>query len=52
MREYSKQVVFKFDEAVRKTINQDDLKTFKRVANEIVELINSRSIYQTEEKTT
>jgi DNA-binding MarR family transcriptional regulator len=50
MREYSKQVVFKFDEAVRKSINHDDLNTFKRVANEIVEIINSRSIYQPEKK--
>lgn len=46
MREYSKQVVFKFDEAVRRSIDLDDLNTFKRVANEIVELISTRSIYQ------
>ena len=50
MREYSKNVVFKFDEAVKKTIDPQDLRTFKRVANEIVELINTRSIYQQEKK--
>ena len=48
MREYSKQVVFKFDEAVKESINSDDLNTFKRVANNIVDLINSKKIYNSD----
>lgn len=48
MREFSKQVVFKFDEAVRETINPDDLEIFKKVANDIVELISSKKIYNSD----
>lgn len=48
MREFSKQVVFKFDEAVKETINPDDLEIFKRVANDIVELISSKKIYNSD----
>lgn len=45
MREYSKQVVIRFDEAVKKTISQKELETFKKVTNSILELINSKKIY-------
>ncbi len=48
MREYSKQVVLRFDEAVKETIPQTDLETFKKVANTILELVNSKKIYLTE----
>ncbi len=48
MREFSKGVVFRFDEAVKKHISSDDLATFKRVANEILDLIQSKNIYTTE----
>ena len=44
MREFSKRVVFGFDEAVNKAVNSEDLKTFK-VTNTILELINSKKIY-------
>jgi len=48
MRDYSKQVVLRFDEAVRESIPQNDLETFKNVANTILELINSKKIYLTD----
>ncbi len=48
MRDYSKQVVLRFDEAVKETIPQTDLETFKKVANTILELVNSKKIYLTE----
>jgi len=48
MREFSKKVVIGFDEAVNKAVNADDLKAFKRVANTILELINSKKIYITD----
>jgi len=51
MREFSKQVVLRFDDAVRESISEDDLNTFKKVANTILELINSKNIYK-EVKTT
>lgn len=46
MREYSKTVVLQFDESVQKNISAVDLKTFKDVANTIVELIQHRKIYK------
>ena len=48
MREYSKQVVLRFDEAVHESIPQKDLDTFKEVAQTIMELISSKKIYNTE----
>jgi len=48
MREYSKQVVIRFDEAVKAAIPTEDLQTFKNVAHAILELINSKKIYDTE----
>ncbi len=45
MREYSKQVVIRFDEAVKEAIKPEELKAFKNVANAILELINSKKIY-------
>ena len=48
MREYSKSVVLRFDEAVRESIDEKDLATFKSVANTILELIYSKKIYNTE----
>ena len=48
MREFSKGVVLKFDEAVNEAIPQEDLKTFNRVANTIMELINNKKIYKSE----
>ena len=51
MRTYSKQVVLRFDEAVKDTVSEDDLKTFRKVANTILELINNKKIYTTEKIT-
>ena len=45
MREFSKQVVIGFDEAVNKAVSAEDLKAFKKVTNTILELINSKKIY-------
>lgn len=45
MREYSKSVVFKFDEAINKHINPEELQTFKKVANQMLDLISSKKIY-------
>ncbi|MEL6809999.1 MAG: MarR family transcriptional regulator [Bacteroidota bacterium] len=48
MREFSKTVVFSFDEAVRAHVSEEDLKTFKKVANTMLDLINNKKIYTTE----
>ncbi|WP_394907070.1 MarR family winged helix-turn-helix transcriptional regulator [uncultured Mesonia sp.] len=46
MRAFSKQVVLKFDEAVHREINQEDLDTFSKVAQTIMDLINNKKIYK------
>ena len=48
MRDYSKQVVLRFDEAVQEVVSDEDLQTFKRVANTILDLIQSKKIYADE----
>ena len=48
MREFSKTVVLGFDEAVKKSISEEELRIFKSVANKILELINNKKIYSTE----
>ena len=48
MREFSKKVVLRFDEAVREHVSEEDLKTFKNVANTMLELINNKKIYISE----
>ena len=45
MRNYSKQVVLQFDEAVRKEIPAKDLETFIEVASKIMNLIVEKKIY-------
>ncbi|MEM7186443.1 MAG: MarR family transcriptional regulator [Bacteroidota bacterium] len=45
MREFSKKVVLQFDEAVRDHVSEEDLDTFKNVANTMLELITSKKIY-------
>lgn len=50
MRKFSKGVVFRFDEAVKEHISSQDLATFKRVANDILDLIQSKNIYTTEKQ--
>jgi len=45
MREYSKGVVLKFDEAVKNTVSEEELKTFIKVADSITELIVTKKIY-------
>lgn len=51
MREFSKQVVLGFDEAVRSHISEEDLATFKRVANTMGDLIINKKIYTTQKHT-
>ena len=48
MRNFSKNVVLQFDEAVRDHIPPEDLQTFKKVANSILDLVTSKKIYTTE----
>lgn len=48
MREFSKTVVLTFDEAVQERIPEEDLKTFHRVANTIMDMINNKKIYKSE----
>jgi len=48
MREFSKGVVLKFDEAVKENVSEDDLRTFIRVANSITDLISNKKVYNQE----
>lgn len=48
MREFSKHVVFRFDEAVREHVSEEELQTFKNVANTMMDLINNKKIYTTQ----
>ena len=48
MRNFSKNVVLGFDDAVQKHIHAEDLATFRRVAERINDLINSKKIYTTD----
>ncbi|MCM8570765.1 MarR family transcriptional regulator [Gramella jeungdoensis] len=50
MRDYSKRVVLRFDEAVKENVSEKDLHTFIEVANTIMELINEKKIYTEEIK--
>jgi len=50
MRDYSKRVVLRFDEAVKESVSDKDLKTFINVANTILELISEKKIYTEEIK--
>ncbi|HET8885948.1 MAG TPA: MarR family transcriptional regulator [Salinimicrobium sp.] len=45
MRDYSKGVVFQFDEAVKNEVSKEDMETFNKVANKIMDLIASKKIY-------
>lgn len=51
MRTFSKKVVLRFDDAVKENISEEDLNTFKNVADTILELINNKKIYTTEKTT-
>ena len=50
MRDYSKRVVLRFDEAVKENVSDKDLKTFIEVANTIMGLISEKKIYTEEIK--
>jgi len=50
MREYSKKVVLRFDDAVKENVSEEDLKTFIEVANTILNLISEKKIYKEEIK--
>ena len=50
MREYSKGVVIKFDDAVKEAVPEEDLKTFIQVATTITDLIANKKIYNQEIK--
>lgn len=49
MRDFSKSVVFRFDQAVKENISEEDINTFKRVAFTMMELINNKKIYTNSE---
>ena len=46
MREFSKNVVFQFDETVKEAVSEKELKTFIEVANTIMELVAEKKVYQ------
>ncbi len=46
MREYSKEVVFKFDEAIRNTIAPEKLEVFIEVFQIINDLVSNKKIYK------
>lgn len=46
MREFSKEVVLRFDEAVKESVSEEELKTFIKVANNIMELIAEKKVYK------
>ncbi|WBL20984.1 MarR family winged helix-turn-helix transcriptional regulator [Zunongwangia sp. HRR-M8] len=48
MRDFSKGVVLRFDEAVKENVSEQDLKTFTEVANTITDLIANKKIYNQE----
>ena len=48
MRDFSKSVVFQFDQAVNENISEEEIRIFKKVAGAMMELINSKKIYKTE----
>ncbi|MBW2961445.1 MarR family winged helix-turn-helix transcriptional regulator [Mesonia aestuariivivens] len=48
MRAFSKEVVLKFDEAIKNSVPEKDIKTFIDVANTIMDLINNKKIYKPE----
>lgn len=50
MREYSKKVVLRFDEAVTEAVPKEDLQSFIKVANTIMDLISEKKIYKEEIK--
>ena len=52
MRNYSKEVVFSFDNAVKNNIAQDKLETFFEVLQLINDLIASKRIYVNQETST
>ena len=48
MRAFSKDVVLQFDDAVKESVPEKDIKTFIEVAHTIMELINNKKIYKPE----
>jgi len=46
MRDYSKQVIITFDEAVKDKISTEDLETFKSVLEVMMELIQTKKVYK------
>ena len=49
MRDFSKGVVLRFDEAVKEAVPEEDLKTFIDVAHTITDLISNKKIYNNQE---
>ncbi|EDM44646.1 transcriptional regulator, MarR family protein [unidentified eubacterium SCB49] len=49
MRDFSKQAVLGFDEAIKANISKEDLDTFKNVASTMIDLINNKQIYKNKE---
>lgn len=50
MRDYSKEVVLQFDQAVRREVPKKDLETFIEVASKIMDLIAEKRIYRSDEE--
>ncbi len=48
MRDYSRRVVLRFDEAVKEAVSEKEMETFTKVANTIMDLISEKKIYTEE----
>jgi len=46
MRDFSKGVVLRFDEVVKESVSPEELKTFIKVADTIMDLISNKKIYK------
>lgn len=49
MRDFSKSVVVRFDQAVKENISEEEIRIFKKVAGMMMQLINSKKIYTNSE---
>lgn len=48
MRDFSKEVVFSFDKTVKENVSDEELQTFRKVANKINELISLKKVFDSD----
>ncbi|PZD77926.1 MarR family winged helix-turn-helix transcriptional regulator [Mesonia sp. K7] len=46
MRDFSKNVVLTFDEAIHDEVTKEEIKTFKKVAEAILDIVNNKKIFK------